>query len=53
MSDCGGYQRGQAGAEEGSNRAADGRAQVQEARLEASRVRLFLGCHRNEGPGGL
>lgn len=52
-SDCRRGPDGQAGAEEGSHRPADGQAQVQEESSEAPRLRQPVGRHRDEGAGGL
>ena len=53
LSDRGGRAHGQAGAEEGAHGAADGQAQVPEARAAAAGLRRALGRHRDEGPRGL
>lgn len=44
---------GQARAEEGPHRPADGQAQVQEESAEAPRLRQPVRRHRDEGAGGL
>lgn len=47
------YPSSQAGAEESSNRPADGPAEVQEESSEAPGIRQPLRCHRDERTGGL
>lgn len=53
VSDRRGRALGQAGAEEGSHRAADGPAQVQEESPAPPGLRQPLRRHRDEGPSGL